>query len=104
MSLKQPTESITEWFERIVEAVNGCEFENLADIMLIDKFLSGVDEAVYQQIITEFCLDSDKALLLALSGASSHTNSTDNHGDFFFKVEIDEEHQVNTFRFISYEN
>lgn len=103
-SSKELTESTIEWFERIVQTVDGCEFGNLADIMLIDKFLSGIDEAIYQQIVTEFCIDSDRALLLAMSSEPSHTNSTDNHAEcgFFFKVEVEEHHEVNVWKSIRF--
>lgn len=95
-SSKVSTESTTEWFERVAKSVNGCEFDNLTDVMLIDKFLSGIDEAAYQQILNEYTLDSSKALLVALASESMPTNSNeyDEKCGIFFKVEIEEDDQV----------
>lgn len=97
---KLSTESITDWFERVAKSINGCEFDNFTDIMLIDKFLSGIDEAVYQQIRKENSLDSSKALLVALATESLHTNSNESNEKcgIFLKVEIEEEHQVNCWK------
>lgn len=93
---KLPNESTADWFGRIAKSVSGCEFDTFADIMLIDKFLSEIDQAVYQQIINEFTLDSKKALTIALA------NSVENYGEIFMKVEVEDEYQVKLWKLFKF--
>lgn len=86
---KLNTESTTEWFARVAESVSGCEFDDISDIMLIDKFLSGFDETIFKQILKEFSIDATRALQIALTSESRHKSN----GDFFVKVEVEEDHQ-----------
>lgn len=97
-SSRLPTESTADWFGRIAKTVSGCGFENFADIMLIDKFLSGIDEAVYSQILNEFTLDSKKALIIALA------NSGENEDGIFMKVEVEDEYQVKVWKLFKLKN
>lgn len=76
-SYKSSVETISDWFERIADSVPGCEFDNLADIMLIDKFLSEIDETVCHQILEECNLDSTRELLSILESESLQANCTE---------------------------
>lgn len=89
---KLNTESTTEWFARIAESVSGCEFDDVADFMLIDKFLSGFDETIYKQILKELSIDSTRALQIAL--ANEARQKSNGKCEIFVKVEVEEDHHV----------
>lgn len=69
-----------DWFGRIADSVCGCEFDNLADIMLIDKFLSGIDDTACHRILKECNLESKTALLSFLERESLQTNCAESDG------------------------
>lgn len=43
LSEKENTEHIWDWFNRVSEAVEKCDFGNLAEFHLIDKFFCGLE-------------------------------------------------------------
>lgn len=90
------TESTTDWFGRIAKIVTGCEFANFAEIMLIDKFLSGVDVAVYKEIVKENSFDAQKSLVIALTCESMPENLNEQYPkcNAFLKIEIEEPDEV----------
>lgn len=97
-SYKLADETISDWFERIADSVPGCEFDNLADIMLIDKFLSGLDETVCHQILEECNLDSTRQLLSILESESLQENCTEGVGDNGALIEAEIEQVKNCWK------
>lgn len=43
LSQKESAEPITQWFHRIRDAIEDCNFGTLTDFLVIDKFFSGLD-------------------------------------------------------------
>lgn len=46
---REEDESIKQWFDRIQACVKLCEFDIYEDILVIDKFLAGLDDSVLQR-------------------------------------------------------
>lgn len=97
---KLSTESTMEWFERIASSINGCEFNDFADIMLVDKFLSGVDESTYHHVLKEIGMDSHQALLIALTNESEHAGDSGSKNEVSVKMESDDEERVHIFEVV----
>lgn len=47
---KQHTESISDWFKRLQQFIANCEFDCISEYMLIDKFVSGLNEMDFEKI------------------------------------------------------
>lgn len=96
-SQKGSTESTTDWFQRLSKLSGACEYASIADIILIDKFLSGIDANFYPRIVNETYLDANKLLTIALDieEAAATIGNNANH-DVSMKIETDDGlHQVN---------
>lgn len=44
------TESISDWFKRLQQSITECEYDLTADCILIDKFVSGLDDTNFHKI------------------------------------------------------
>ncbi|WP_230132599.1 hypothetical protein, partial [Campylobacter jejuni] len=44
---KNPTEDLEQWFFRIQSVITDCDFDNFSDFMLIEKFISGLNEKTF---------------------------------------------------------
>lgn len=73
-SIKDINESVEEWFYRIQKYINGCDFGALKDVLLIDKFISGVDTHLFGQLKTT-TLTVEQTLAIATSDDESNYNS-----------------------------
>lgn len=47
---KDETESISDWFKHLQVFITKCEFDSMSDYMLIDKFVSGLNEMDFEKI------------------------------------------------------
>lgn len=47
---KEHAESISDWFKRLQQSITECEYDLTAECILIDKFVSGIDELDFQKI------------------------------------------------------
>lgn len=47
---KEHTESISDWFKRVQQFIIKCEFDGMSEYMLIDKFVSGLNEMDFHKI------------------------------------------------------
>lgn len=66
-TIKDVTETIGEWFARIQDNINGCDFGELTDVMFIDKFISGLDDDLVSKFTETSTLTAEQSLLIALS-------------------------------------
>lgn len=57
---KHQNESIVEWFQRVFASIDGCEYGQLSDFMLIDKFLSGLEKELFENLDIKAILTVDK--------------------------------------------
>ncbi|KAJ6649605.1 Zinc finger protein [Pseudolycoriella hygida] len=70
---KSITESISDWFKRLQEFVNNCEFKQIADYMLIDKFISGLSETDFEKISKVPIWTVDELILVVIGNAHIFT-------------------------------
>lgn len=47
---KEQAETISDWFKRLQQSITDCEYDLMAEYILIDKFVSGLDEMDFQKI------------------------------------------------------
>lgn len=59
-------ETAKEWFHRIVEALDGCEFGGFNDFILIDKFIAGLDYETIQRYTVRATLTVHDVLSIGL--------------------------------------
>lgn len=60
-------ETNEEWFHRVFESLNGCEFGELTDFMLIDKFIAGLNDETFQKYAVNTALSVNDALSIGLN-------------------------------------
>lgn len=66
---KKPTEELEQWFCRIKAAITGCDFDNFSDFMLIEKFISGLNEKTFEKYAEANTLTVEQLLLIETSDA-----------------------------------
>lgn len=49
-SQKEHTESTSDWFKRLQQSITKCEYDLIVEYILIDKFVSALDEIDFQKI------------------------------------------------------
>lgn len=88
-SIKDPNESVEEWFHRIQKSVNRCDFGALTNVLLIDKFISGLDIHLFGKLTKTTTLTVEQTLSIANSEEASYTSlesvkteAIPNSGDF----------------------
>lgn len=47
---KEHTESISDWFKRLQQSITKCEYDLIVEYVLIDKFVSALDDINFQKI------------------------------------------------------
>lgn len=47
---KTNSESISDWFKRLQKFINNCDFDCISDYVLIDKFISGLNDTEFEKI------------------------------------------------------
>lgn len=62
---KDIEESLDEWFSRIQDNVNYCDFGELSDVMFIDKFISGLNDDLISKFTQNRTLTAEQSLLIA---------------------------------------
>lgn len=64
---KTATEELEQWFCRIQSAIDGCDFDNFSDFMLIEKFISGLNEKTFEKYAEINTLTVEQILLIESS-------------------------------------
>lgn len=72
---KCQTETLQEWFNRIQMAIVGCDFGQLGDFLVIDKFMSGLSDSIFEKFSPSAELAVDELLAIAFSDGSFHDQS-----------------------------
>lgn len=63
---KTQSESISDWFNRLQKFAAKCQFENVSDFMLIDKFVSGLSECDFEKIAQVASWTVDELVLVVI--------------------------------------
>lgn len=71
---KVPNESISDWFKRLQNYVANCEFEQISDYMLIDKFVSGLNETDFKKISQVATWTVEELVLVVIGNAHIFKN------------------------------
>lgn len=66
---KSNSESISDWFKRLQKFIGDCDFDEIYDSMLIDKFLSGLNENDFEKISLVPVWTVDELILVAIGNA-----------------------------------
>lgn len=66
---KSQNESISDWFKRLQNCVVQCDFEHISDYMLIDKFVSGLNETDFEKISQVQTWTADELVLVVIGNA-----------------------------------
>lgn len=72
---KLQTESIEEWFRRIKKCIDDCEFGAYNEFMLIDKFISGLSETIFERLIQNDFLTPEQTLSIAIQSQTYFPNT-----------------------------
>lgn len=72
---KSPDEELEQWFSRIQIAIAGCDFGDLTDFMLIDKFICGLSEKLFHKYAETTTLEVDRLLSIGCSNTFLLNNS-----------------------------
>lgn len=72
---KWNSEEPQEWFDRIQIAIDGCDFGSLNNFMMIDKFISGLNESIFEKFIQTTELSVEDLLVIALSDEPFYESS-----------------------------
>lgn len=59
-------EKSTEWYKRVQDVGNKCEFGGLYDYLIIDKFVSGLSDCILQSITEGTTIKLEQLLSIAL--------------------------------------
>lgn len=75
-SQRDQGETNAEWFNRVIESLKDCEYLELSEFMLMDKFLTGLDKELFEQFTTEYpTLTSDKMPLILSDNDKNYRSS-----------------------------
>lgn len=67
-------ESISDWFKRLQNYVTKCEFEQISDYMLIDKFVSGLNDTDFEKISQVATWTAEELVLVVIGNAHIFKN------------------------------
>lgn len=76
-STKTANETVEEWFHRIQQIVNDCDFGELSDVMLIDKFISGLGGDLLNRFMQASTFTVDEIYSIATANDSDPDNETE---------------------------
>lgn len=85
---KATDESIADWFYRVSNIVDRCQYGLLSETLLTEKFLCGLHVNVFVQFAKETIIDAKQALSIALiiddsQDVSSQTKQEPNDDDYY---------------------
>lgn len=63
---KKSFETVEQWFCRIEKCIDVCEFGDHHEFLFIDKFISGLNETVFDTLIQNETLTREKTLSIAV--------------------------------------
>lgn len=63
---KAQDETVSDWYKRLQKFVENCEFQDITDYMLIDKFVSGLGEVDFQKISQVPTWTSEELILVVI--------------------------------------
>lgn len=66
---KTHSESTSDWFKRLQKCLNNCNFDYISDYMLIDKFLSGLNETEFEKMLQVPNWTIDELILVVIGNA-----------------------------------
>lgn len=64
-STKFTDETVFEWYERVENVGNQCEFNRFHDFLILDKFVTGLDDGVLKRLSKEILLSLDEIFAIA---------------------------------------
>lgn len=88
---KKHSESIEEWFSRIKKCIDVCEFGAHNEFMLIDKFISGLNETIFERLAQADNLTSEQTLSIATKSQNIFANT------IFLETEYEPLNDINEF-------
>lgn len=68
---KEQYNTVEQWFRSIKNLLAGCDYGSLSEFMLIDKFISGLDEENFQKFAPWSTLSIDTVQSIVLSSKDS---------------------------------
>lgn len=81
---KTNDESTSDWFKRLQQIIGICEFETIAEYMLIDKFVSGLSNSDFEKISQVLSWSLEELVLLVLGNShvfKTNANKVEQHTD-----------------------
>lgn len=76
---KQDDDTTLDWFKRLQHSVEKCEFDHmLSDYMLIDKFVSGLNDYDFEKISKVPTWTTDELVLVVIGNAHIFINPQPN--------------------------
>lgn len=66
-STKLSDETVLEWYERIENVGNKCQFNHFHDFMVLDKFVCGLDDGILERLSEGIVLSLQEIFALATS-------------------------------------
>lgn len=66
---KSNNETISDWFKRLQKCTGDCDFGQIYDCMLIDKFFSGLTESDFEKISQVPVWTVEELILVAIGNA-----------------------------------
>lgn len=74
LNQRSQQETSYEWFCRVFDAVNGCEFGEYGDFMLIDKFFAGLNSDAFKEYTLKTVFTIDDALSIGFKTELNNEN------------------------------
>lgn len=66
---KTQSETIPDWFKRLQHLTSKCEFENVSDYMLIDKFISGLNDNDFNRLSQVAAWTTEEMVLVVIGNS-----------------------------------
>lgn len=73
---KVPGENTSDWFKRLQLFIGKCEFETLTEYMLIEKFISGLNNEDFEKISQVPTWTTEELILVVIGNPHIFKNST----------------------------
>lgn len=64
-SAKFTDETVFEWYKRVENAGNQCEFNHLHDFLILDKFVTGLNDGILKRLSEKIVLSLDEIFAIA---------------------------------------
>lgn len=72
---KVPSETTSDWFKRLQLFIEKCEFESLSEYMLIEKFISGLNDEDFQKISQVSTWTTEELVLVVIGNPHIFKNN-----------------------------